>query len=72
MAENWIRTDEAEDVAGSMRHAIRAGRLVAEDSQAWKWVVLAVHSALQGACVCHLTETAAPLGQSPSVTPRSG
>lgn len=62
MAENWIRTNEAEDVAGSIRHAIRVAQFVVEDSQAWKWVALALHSALQGACVCHLTTTAAPVG----------
>nr|CAD6602153.1 type II toxin-antitoxin system RelB/DinJ family antitoxin [Rhizobium sp. Khangiran2] len=62
MAENWIRTDEAEDVAGSIRHAIRAAQFLGEDPLAWKWVVMALHSALQGACVCHLTTTAAPVG----------
>lgn len=60
--ENWIRTDEAEDVAGSFRHALHAVALVNADPQAWKWVALALHSALQGACVCHLTTTAAPFG----------
>jgi len=54
--------DEAEDVAGSIRHIIRASQLVREDSGGWKWVVMALHSALQGACVCHLTTTAAPIG----------
>ena len=62
MAETWIRTDEAQDVAGSIRHVVRATQFVAEDPLAWKWVVLALHSALQGACVCHLTTTAAPVG----------
>ncbi|WP_246689084.1 hypothetical protein [Mesorhizobium sp. WSM4310] len=59
---NWIQTDEAEDVAGSIRHAIRTAQFVGEDSLAWKWVVIALHSALQGACVCHLTTTAGPVG----------
>jgi len=58
----WIRTDEAEDVAGSVRHALRASTFLLDDPQAWKWVMLALHSALQGACVCHLTTTAAPVG----------
>ena len=60
--ETWIRIDEAEDVAGSLRHVLHAAALINADSQAWKWVVLALHSALQGACVCHLTTTAAPVG----------
>ncbi|TBB21322.1 hypothetical protein ELH51_05790 [Rhizobium ruizarguesonis] len=62
MAQKWIRTDEAEDVVGSIRHAIRAAQFVGEDPLAWKWVALALHSALQGACVCHLTTTATPVG----------
>jgi hypothetical protein len=65
---HWIRTDEAEDVAGSIRHALRCAGEVAEDPQAWKWVALALHSALQGACVCHLTTSFAPVG---AVTPRN-
>lgn len=62
MVGHCIRTNEAEDVGGSIRHAIRAAQFVGEDSQAWKWVMMALHSALQGACVCHLITTAAPVG----------
>ena len=62
MAEVWVSTDEAEDVAGSIRHVLREARFVAEDPQAWKWVALGLHSALQGACVCHLIWSAPPLG----------
>lgn len=58
----WITTDEAHDVAGSIRHALRCFDFVGEDPQAWKCVVLALHGALQGACICHLTTTAAPIG----------
>jgi len=32
------------------------------DPHSWKWVVVSLHSALQGACVCHLTTTAHPVG----------
>lgn len=62
MAANWLTTDEADDVAGSIRHALRSAAFLADDPQSWKWVTLALHSALQGACVCHLTTTAAPIG----------
>lgn len=58
----WIETDEAEDVAASVRHALRSLTMVADDPQAWKWVALALHSALQGACVCHLVTSATPIG----------
>jgi len=60
--ELWVSTDEAEDVASSIRHALRAWDLTSSDPQAWKWVILALHSALQGACVCHLLTTASPVG----------
>lgn len=62
MAEIWVSTDEAMDVAGSIRHVLRTAQFVSDDPQAWKWVALGLHSALQGACVCHLTTTAAPIG----------
>jgi hypothetical protein len=61
-AEIWVSTDEAEDVAGSIRHVLRAAETVRDDPQSWKWVALGLHSALQGACVCHLTTSAAPIG----------
>ena len=60
--ENWISTDEAEDVAASLRQALRAYGSTNEDPQSWKWVALAMHSAVQGACVCHLVTTASPVG----------
>ena len=62
MTEIWIQTDEAADVAGSIRHALRTAQVVNKDAQSWKWVIIALHSALQGSCVCHLTTTAAPIG----------
>lgn len=62
MGEFYIRTDEAEDVLGSLRHVLRTSLFLADDPQSWKWAILALHSALQGACVCHLTTTAAPIG----------
>ena len=60
--ERWIRTDEAEDVAASVRHALRCRAMVDQDPQAWKWVALGLHAALQGTLVCHLVTTASPLG----------
>lgn len=62
MESNWLHTDEADDVAGSVRHALRCLEMAGEDKQAWKWFALALHSAIQGACVCHLVSTASPVG----------
>ncbi len=58
----WLIMDEASDVAGSLRHAVTSFHLLETDAYAFKWAFLALHSALQGACVCHLTTTAAPVG----------
>jgi hypothetical protein len=55
--ENWLRTDEAKDVLSSLRHAIACLELAKTDKHANKWLILALLSALQGACVCHLTGT---------------
>lgn len=62
MPEYWISTDEASDVAGSIRHILRVGEFTDVDPQSWKWLALALHSALQGACVCHLTTSFTPIG----------
>lgn len=58
----WLQTDEAIDVVASLRHATLCLELARTDLHAYKWAFLALHSALQGACVCHLTTTAAPIG----------
>ena len=62
LMEQWIRTDEGEDVAGSIRHALRCFGVAAHDDQEWKWAALALHAALQGSCICHLVTTASPVG----------
>ena len=62
LQEVWISTDETEDVAGSIRNAILCFEQTKSDEQAWKWLALSLHSALQGACVCHLVTTASPIG----------
>lgn len=57
-----VKTDEAQDVASSIRHALQCWALTIDDPHAWKFVILALHGALQGACVCHLVTTASPVG----------
>lgn len=59
---NWLETDAAKDVVGSVRHALRCAQSAQEDAQEYKWLLLALHSALQGGCVCHLTTIAEPIG----------
>jgi hypothetical protein len=55
---NWLRTDEPSDVVASIRHVLRLLDFVEGDRLVWKWVIIAAHSALQGAMVCHLSGTA--------------
>ena len=62
MDDQMLITDEAEDVAGSIRHALLSLSNTTRDPQSWKWALLALHSALQGACVCHLITTLPPIG----------
>ncbi|MEQ1499240.1 MAG: hypothetical protein ABL914_11305 [Novosphingobium sp.] len=62
MAEVWLETDECEDVLSSVRHCSVSFGLAETDLHAFKWVILSLHSALQGSCVCHLVGTAGPLG----------
>lgn len=62
MNHSFISYDAPEDVLCSIRHAIRVSQFLDDDPLAWKWVFLALHSALQGACVCHLSTTAEPIG----------
>jgi hypothetical protein len=62
MGEVWLRTDEVKDVAASIRHCRASLGLAQTDLHAFKWILLSLHSALQGACVCHLTTTFAPVG----------
>lgn len=47
-------SNEPDNVAGSIRHAVRGLARIDEDPQEWKWLALALHSALRGALICHL------------------
>ena len=57
MSEEYFTTSEAEDVLGSLAHLKLSLSQTAHDPQAWKWVVLSLFSALQGAIVCHFAGT---------------
>ena len=54
----YIQTDECLDVLASLEHCALSLRQTQQSDRAWKWVVLSLHSALQGAMVCHLSGTA--------------
>jgi hypothetical protein len=55
MSENWLRTDEREDLLASLRMLSLACDQVRADPAAWKWVVNITHNALQSAMAFHLS-----------------
>jgi hypothetical protein len=57
MDSDYFQTSEAEDVLGSLRHLKLCLAETEHDPQAWKWVVLSLFSAAQGAIVCHAAGT---------------
>lgn len=54
----YLKTDQANDVICSLEQVVRSIEAASSDPLNWKWAILAMHSALQGAMVCHLTGTA--------------
>ena len=54
----WLRTDEREDVAVSLLQCVNLLREAATQPRLWKWAILSLHNALQGAMACHLSGTA--------------
>ena len=51
----YVSTDEQRDVLASLEFCANSLQRTGESPAAWKWVVLSLHSALQGAMVCHLS-----------------
>ena len=52
--EHWLRTDEIEEFIDALEHSALITGQLDENLRAWKWLIIALHSALQGACVCAL------------------
>src|SRR4051794_25479825 len=57
-AGGWLRVDERTDVLASLSECLHCLRRLSEEPPTWKWVILSIHNALQGAMVCHLSGTA--------------
>jgi hypothetical protein len=60
-SDDYIRFDEFEDVVASVELVARLGPLPDDNSLRCKWMIVAAHSALQGAMVCALFDSAAYL-----------
>ena len=55
--DKFIHFDECQDVLASLEQCAIGLTQVRRSGRAWKWVVISLHSALQGAMVCHLSGT---------------
>ena len=53
----YLRSDEREDVINALEHAAQTAKTLDKCPLNWKWVIIAVHNALQGALVCTLSGT---------------
>ena len=53
--EGFVVTDERQDVLASLEHCVMSLIQTRRSSVEWKWVILSLHSAFQGAMVCHLS-----------------
>ena len=53
-----VQTDERLDVLVSLEHCALSLIETKRSDRVWKWAVLSLHSALQGAMICHLSGTA--------------
>jgi hypothetical protein len=52
--EIWLRTDQREEFIGALEHSAELATSIGEGVMRWKWLILALHNALQGACTCAL------------------
>lgn len=57
LSDSWLETDEATDVLGSLSVCMLCLDRVHSEPAMWKWAVLSLHNAVQGAMVCHLSGT---------------
>lgn len=58
MNDLYLEFDENSDVIYSLQMTLIALEKVKQDNLYWKWVIIALHNAVQGAMVCHLSGTA--------------
>ena len=52
--QTWLRTDEIEEFIDGLEHSAMFASQLTADVKFWKWLIIALHSALQGVCVCAL------------------
>jgi len=52
--KNWYRTNEIIEFVDALEFSAQLSKSVTTNKAIWKWLIIAVHNALQGACVCSL------------------
>lgn len=52
----WLRTDEHEEAVSALEMVAELSALVLDDCYRWKWVIIAIHNALQGFMVLALRQ----------------
>ena len=52
--KNWLRTDEREEFVCALEYCAELTASLKDKTMSWKWLIIALHNALQGACVCAL------------------
>lgn len=55
---HWLRTDEYEEVASSLEFLAYCSSKLESDVYYWKWVIISLHSGLQGFMVIALRDSA--------------
>ena len=53
----WFGTDEIEELIDAVEHSAELSDQIKKSPRRWKWLILSLHQALQGACVCALRGT---------------
>ena len=53
--EGFVSFNERQDVLASLEHCVMSLSQARDSEGEWKWVILSLHSAFQGAMVCHLS-----------------
>jgi hypothetical protein len=55
--ERWLRTDEHEEAVSALEFVLESASKVATDIYRWRWIIISLHSALQGFMVIALRHT---------------
>jgi hypothetical protein len=58
LEDGWLTLDEQTDVLATLRHTLRCTKAAKDDAAEWKFAIVGLHNAFQGAMVCHLSGTA--------------